>query len=41
VQLLVLIKKILKIKKARGALDIGHAAVKPGITTDEIDKIVH
>ena len=27
--------------KGRGALDIGHAAVKPGITTDAIDKIVH
>lgn len=26
---------------ARGALDIGHAAVKAGVTTDEIDKIVH
>lgn len=25
----------------RGALDIGHAAVKPGVTTDAIDKIVH
>lgn len=28
-------------KIARGALDIGHQAVKVGITTDEIDKIVH
>ena len=27
--------------KARKALDIGHKAVKPGVTTDEIDKIVH
>ena len=26
---------------ARKALDIGHKAVKPGVTTDEIDKIVH
>lgn len=25
----------------RGALDAGHAAVKAGVTTDEIDKIVH
>jgi len=25
----------------RKALDIGHKAVRPGITTDEIDKIVH
>lgn len=26
---------------ARGALDVGHALVKPGVTTDEIDKAVH
>ena len=26
---------------ARGALDIGHKAVRAGVTTDQIDKIVH
>jgi len=26
---------------ARGALDAGHAAVAVGVTTEEIDKIVH
>jgi methionyl aminopeptidase len=25
----------------RQALDLGHAMVKPGITTEEIDKAVH
>jgi methionyl aminopeptidase len=26
---------------ARDALDVGHAAIKVGVTTEEIDKIVH
>jgi methionyl aminopeptidase len=26
---------------ARTACDLGHAAVKPGVTTEAIDKIVH
>ena len=26
---------------AREALDAGHAAVAPGVTTEEIDRIVH
>lgn len=26
---------------ARGALDVGHSMVKPGVTTDAIDKAVH
>jgi len=34
-----LIRKVCAI--ARGAIDAGHAAVKPGVTTEEIDKIVH
>ncbi len=25
----------------RDALDIGHAAIKVGVTTEEIDRIVH
>lgn len=25
----------------RGALDAGHAIIKPGVTTEEIDKVVH
>lgn len=32
-------RKVCKI--AREVLDIGAAAIKPGITTDEIDKIIH
>ena len=28
-------------KIARGAVDAGHAAVKPGVTTEEIDRVVH
>jgi len=28
-------------KIARGACDAGHAAVAPGVTTEEIDKVVH
>lgn len=38
-------KEIAKIRKAckiaRGAIDAGHRAVKPGVTTEHIDKIVH
>ena len=26
---------------ARDALDLGHKAIAPGITTEEIDRIVH
>jgi methionyl aminopeptidase len=26
---------------ARDALDVGHAAIKAGVTTEEIDRIVH
>ena len=26
---------------ARKAIDIGHALIKPGVTTDTIDKAVH
>lgn len=25
----------------RGALDAGHAVIKPGVTTEEIDRVVH
>lgn len=28
-------------KIGRGALDAGHAIIRPGITTEEIDKVVH
>lgn len=37
--------EIEKIRKAcqvaRGAQDAGHAIIKPGVTTEEIDKVVH
>lgn len=26
---------------ARGAIDAGHSVVKPGVTTEEIDRVVH
>ena len=28
-------------KVARGAIDAGHAIIKPGVTTEEIDEVVH
>ena len=33
------IRKVCKV--ARGAIDAGHAIVAPGVTTEEIDKVVH
>jgi len=34
-----IMKKVCKI--ARGALDAGHAKIAPGVTTEEVDKVVH
>ena len=32
---------MLNYQLAREVLDIGAAAIKPGVTTDEIDRVIH